>query len=33
MGVAWGIVRIEELRDNVVKYLDKVKEGKDNKPS
>lgn len=33
MGVAWGIVRFEELKDNVVKYLDKVKETNDHKPS
>ncbi|TGK80699.1 hypothetical protein EHQ31_13130 [Leptospira montravelensis] len=33
MGIAWGIVRIDELKDNVAKYLDKVKEGNQNKPS
>lgn len=33
MGVAWGIVRFDEIKDNVVKYLDKVKEGNQNKPS
>ncbi|MBM9548064.1 hypothetical protein JWG40_13610 [Leptospira sp. 201903074] len=33
MGIAWGIVRFDELKDNVVKYLDKVKEGNETKPS
>ncbi|MCW7491402.1 hypothetical protein ND861_01905 [Leptospira sp. 2 VSF19] len=33
MGVAWGIVRFDEIKDNVAKYLDKVKEGNQNKPS
>nr|WP_198012807.1 MULTISPECIES: hypothetical protein [Leptospira] len=33
MGIAWGIVRFDELKDNVVKYLDKVKEGNESKSS
>lgn len=33
MGIAWGIVRFDELKDNVVKYLDKVKEGNETKPT
>ncbi|MGE8721042.1 LIMLP_16025 family protein [Leptospira terpstrae] len=33
MGIAWGIVRFDELKDNVVRYLDKVKEGNETKPS
>ncbi len=28
MGVAWGIVRFDELKDNVVKYFNKENENK-----
>ncbi|MDF3820745.1 hypothetical protein P3G55_12580 [Leptospira sp. 96542] len=32
MGVAWGIVRFDEIKDNVIQYLNKEKEKK-NKPT
>ena len=33
MGVAWGIVRIDEFKDNVVNYFNKEREAKKQKPS
>lgn len=32
MGVAWGIVRFDEIKDNVVKYLNKEKGSDQQKP-
>ncbi|TGN17075.1 LIMLP_16025 family protein [Leptospira idonii] len=32
MGVAWGIVRFDELKDNVVKYFNKENENKKTSP-
>lgn len=33
MGVAWGIVRFDELKDNVVNYFNKMKEQDKEDPS